>query len=231
MDDIDRSSPHGTARFIAVTKGPVEAIARRVFDFHPVGRHNLPEPPFILAANHLSFIDPVFVTLAVGANVRYLAVADLFDQGPLLDRIISFFGAIPTPRDKVPIAAVRTAMYELRAGRRVGLFPEGRRASEWRETAPRNGAAWLALKCDVPLVPVALVGTEGTLGVIQTAFRRTAIGVWIEPPLMPDWFRHEQDPVGAMSQEWHRVMSDRLDPWWGTVAGPDRDGIERDDIA
>lgn len=192
----------------------MEIVARLLFDFHVRGREHLPEPPYILAANHLSFIDPVFVTIAAGRNIRYLAVADLFDQSGMLEPVISYFGAIPTPRDRIPIAAIRTSIAELEAGHPIGLFPEGRRTYHWREQRPYNGAAWLSLRCDVPVVPVALVGTEGTLGLIQTAFRRTAIGVWIEPAIRPADFRDRSDPVTAMSAAWHDVMSERLDPWW-----------------
>jgi len=167
-----------------------------------------------MAANHLSFIDPIIVTLVAKRNVRYLAVADLFDQHHMFDRLISFFGAIPTPRDRVPVAAIRTALAELDAGRPVGVFPEGRRVEQWREEPPQRGAAWLALATGVPLVPVAMHGTHGTLSLRESKFRRTSVRVWVEPALDPDEYLNHVDPVGALGHAWLERIGHRLDPYW-----------------
>lgn len=217
-----RRHPGGwTQRFVAVARHPVGALARWLFDLEISGRENLPPAPYVMAANHLSFIDPVLVTLVAKRNVRYLAVASLFDAHHLFDRLISFFGAIPTPRDRVPIAAVRTALAELAAGRPVGVFPEGRRVMQWREETPQRGAAWLALATGVPLVPVSMHGTQGTLSLRHASFRRTAVRVWVEPPLDPDDFLGHVDPVGALIAAWLESVGRRLDPWWGNDAPPE----------
>ncbi len=214
MRRTDRTPGVATSRFVAVARHPVGALARWLFDLHITGREQLPAGPYVMAANHLSFIDPVMVTLVAKRNVRYLAVADLFDTHHLFDRLISFFGAIPTPRDRVPIAAIRTALAELDAGRPVGVFPEGRRVARWREEAPQRGAAWLAMMAGVPLVPVAMQGNQGTLGMVQTAFRRSAIRIWVDEPMDPFDFIDHVDPIGALTEAWLAAVGERLDPWW-----------------
>ncbi len=192
------------------------AAANWLFDLEITGREYLPEGGAVLAANHLSFVDPVIVSLVAQRNVRYLAVASLFDASHLFDRLISFFGAIPTPRDRVPISAVRTALAELEAGRPVGVFPEGRRVVRWREQTPQRGAAWLSLMAGVPLVPVAMQGGQGTLSMVERAFRRTAIRAWVQPALDPLDFVDHVDPVGAMTAQWLESVGERLDPWWSS---------------
>ncbi len=203
---------------MAVARHPVGAAARWLYDLHVSGRELLPQGAYVIAANHLSFVDPVIVTLVAQQNVRYLAVGDLFDQSHLFDRLITFFGAIPTPRDRLPIAAIRTALAELDAGRPVGIFPEGKRVTEWREQPPERGAAWLAFAAGVPLVPLAVQGSQGTLAAIERAFRRTAIAAWVEPPLDPSTFIDHEDPVGALALAWVEAVGHRLDPWWESDA-------------
>ncbi len=208
-----------TQRFVAVARRPLEVLARWLFDLQITGREHLPRAGYVIAANHLSFIDPVMVTLAGRRNVRYLAVASLFDAHHLFDRLISFFGAIPTPRDRIPVGALRTALAELDAGNPIGLFPEGRRVTHWREEPPQRGAAWLALASGKPLVPMAMRGTEGTLSLVHGSFRRTPIRIWIEPPIHPDDYLDHVDPVGAMMEAWLEAVGRRMDPWWNGANG------------
>ena len=203
-----------TRRFVAVARHPLGAAAKWFYDLDVTGREHLPDGPYVLAANHLSFVDPVLLTLVAKQNVRYMAVASLFDVSHMFDQLISFFGAIPTPRDRVPVAAVRAVLDELAEGRPVGVFPEGRRVAQWREQTPKPGAAWLAFAAGVPLVPVAMQGSQGTLGVEQKAFRRAAIRIWVEPPLDPLDFVDFVDPLGALTDTWVDAVGHRLDPWW-----------------
>jgi len=218
--DRERRQPAGfTRRVVSVARHPVGGLARWLFDLEITNHANLPEGPCVMAANHLSFIDPVLVTLVAKRNVRYLAVADLFDQHHLFDRLISFFGAIPTPRDRAPIAAIRAALAELDAGNPIGVFPEGRRVEQWRGETPQRGAAWLALAAGVPLVPIAMQGTEGTLSVRHGAFRRTAVHIWVEPPIDPHDYIDYVDPLGALTRAWHEAVASKLDPWWGESSG------------
>jgi 1-acyl-sn-glycerol-3-phosphate acyltransferase len=189
-------------------------LAKKLYDLEVTGREHLPDGAFVIAANHFSFIDPVMLTLAAQRNVRYLAVAGIFDTHHLFDRLISFFGAIPTPRDVVPVGAIRTSLADLDSGEILGIFPEGRRVAKWRETYPTRGAAWLALAAGVPMVPVAIEGTQDTLGVVETAFRRTSIRIWIDAPLHPEDYVGYVDPTAAMMRDWMEVVGRRLDPWW-----------------
>lgn len=207
-------------RLVTVARHPIGAAAKWLYDLHVTGREHLPQGGYVLAANHFSFIDPVVATLVAGENVRYLAVAGLFDASHAFDRLISFFGAIPTPRHRPPIGAIRTALAELEAGRPVGVFPEGRRVAYWRENSAKRGAAWLSLAAGVPLVPMAIEGSQGTLGLIETGFTRTAVRVWVDEPLWPLDYTGLEDPIGAMTEDWFEIVGHHLDPWWSEEGSP-----------
>ncbi|CAN5514696.1 hypothetical protein BH24ACT7_BH24ACT7_08890 [soil metagenome] len=199
--------------FVATIRHPIGWQARLLWDLEIVGREHLPAGAHVVAANHQSLIDPVLVTLVERGNVRYLAAAELFDKHPLFDRLISFFGAIPTHKDRPVIAAVRAAMAELETGRPIGVFPEGRRVTHWGEEPPQRGAAWLALHAGVPLVPVAIAGADGTLSHRNPRFNRSTVRIWVQPAIDPKAYLDHADPVDAIGRAWVASIGERLDPW------------------
>lgn len=218
---------------VAALKYPVGWLARVVFDLEVSGRERLPDGGYVISGNHLSFIDPVIITLAADRNIGYLATGGIFEPSVMFSQLIRFFGARPLATDRVPVGAIRGALHDLELGKPVAVFPEGRRVPYWREAQPHRGAAWIALAAGVPLVPVAMYGNHGTMGLVQSAFRRSAIRVWIEEPIdVLDYAEHE-DPLSAVNQRWADVIGARLDPWWedDPIAGPavrNADGSMRD---
>ena len=194
---------------------PIERAANAVFDLEISGKHHMPDNgPVVLAANHLSLIDPPFVGLTIRRNVRYLALEELFGRSRLFDGLTLFFGAIPISRDRPTHGPMRTALEELDSGGAVGVFPEGGRVTAWGATELKRGAAWLALRSGAPMVPIAMTGTEGTLSFAQKRIRRTSVHVWICDPLLPDTYLDRVDPLGAMTEDWRRALDDHLSPWW-----------------
>ena len=194
---------------------PLELLARLIFDLEISGREHVPSTgPVIMAANHLSLIDPPFVGLTIKRNVRYLALEELFGRSRFFDKVTFFFGSIPISRTHPTHGPMRTALAELEAGGAVGMFPEGGRATAWGVTEPKLGAAWLALRTGAPVVPVAMTGTEGTLSLTDTRIRRTSIRIWVDTPLYPDDYLDRVDPLGAMMSDWCDTVDDHLAPWW-----------------
>ena len=169
--------------------------------------------PAVLAANHLSFIDPVLVSLAAHDNVRYLAVDELMGRSEFFDRLVGYWGAIPTPRGKPVIRAIRTALHQLESGP-VGVFPEGRRVEAWGIEPPQRGAGWLSIITGAPLIPVAIYGTQNILSRSEPRFRPAPVHIWVEDPIWPGDHMDAVDPAASMVQEWHRVLDERLRPWF-----------------
>lgn len=181
----------------------------------------LPPPPFVLAANHYSHFDPPVIGAALGMRVRFLALDDLFAANRLLDWLITGFGAIPTPRYRHPVRAVRTALAALDADEVVGVFPEATRVSHWGIVPPKRGAAWLASRAGVPLVPVAIVGTGKVFG-LENRLRRFPIRVVFGEPLGA-----KSGTVEDLTKAWTRWMDDRIARYPGSeVMGPPRTQLD-----
>jgi len=174
------------------------------------GSERVPDGPLVVAANHLSHLDPVVVSIAVGRPVRYLAVDELYGRSAFFDNLISWLGAIPMSRTKAPVGALRLALTELEAGGTVGLYPEGMRVWTWGEARPKRGAAWLARRARVPLLPVAVAGSEEALGRGTTRLSRRPIHAAVCHPIHPADWEDASDPVGAMTEEWRRRVGEAL---------------------
>jgi 1-acyl-sn-glycerol-3-phosphate acyltransferase len=148
-----------------VGPGSIRIAARLMWRLRIEHEAPFPKPPFIIAANHLSFLDPPLVASAWGRRVRFITLADLFGNYPLLDFTLESFEAIRVRRGTVPLAAIRQSLAHLAHGGVLCLFPEGTRAPKWGEVPPLPGAAWLAVKAGVPIVAVAAIGTDRVLGI------------------------------------------------------------------
>ena len=127
-----------------------------------IGREHVPtHGPAVLAANHQSFCDSFFLPLAVRRRVTYVAKAEYFDDW----KTAWFFraaGQIPLNRgggDKSQ-RALDTAKQVLNGGGLLGIYPEGTRSPDVRLHRGHTGVARLAIGCDVPIIPVGIVGTR-----------------------------------------------------------------------
>jgi 1-acyl-sn-glycerol-3-phosphate acyltransferase len=114
----------------------------------------------ILAVNHLSFVDSLFMPLACPRDVVFLGKADYFDSW----RTRWFFegaGVIPVRREggSAGEAAILAGIRALRAGKVVGIYPEGTRSPDGRLYRGKTGVARMALEAQVPVIPVAIGGT------------------------------------------------------------------------
>ena len=193
---------------------PNRVVSRAFFDLDVEGAENLPrDGAVVIAANHFSHLDPPLIAVNLDRYIRFLAVDELFGDSRAFALLLEFFGTIPLDRDGYPIGAMREAIRYLNGGGAVGLFPEGRRVERWGEDPPKRGAAWLAWMTGAPLVPVAIVGTEHSLAPGERAFRRTAVKIWIEKPILWDAYEDEVDPTNAMMQDWYAAVDERVRPW------------------
>jgi 1-acyl-sn-glycerol-3-phosphate acyltransferase len=193
-------------------------VVGRWYDLEVSGGEHIPRRgPVVLAINHFSHLDAVISTYLAGRNVRYLAVDELFGESRFFDRLVGYFGAIPMSRERPPLGAMRTALETLNDGGAVGLFPEGRRVAHWGESDMKEGAAWLALRAGVPLVPVSIIGTEETLSVRERAMRRASVRAWADPPLYPTDFLDEPNPRRVMTEAWQAAVDARVAHWSSTA--------------
>jgi 1-acyl-sn-glycerol-3-phosphate acyltransferase len=109
----------------------------------------------IICANHLSWLDPPLLAVVAPRQVHFMAKEELFLNlilGPILRRA----EIIPVRRGQSDRSAIRRAIQVLREGRILGLFPEGTRGRLGELAAFANGAAYLAVKCGAPIIPVGV---------------------------------------------------------------------------
>lgn len=125
------------------------------------GREHIPRHgPAVLAANHRSFCDSLFLPLVVPRRVTFLAKAEYFESR----KTAWFFravGEIPVRRGGGPeaVRALETAREILGRGRLLAVYPEGTRGLDGRVHRGRTGVARLSGECGVPVVPVGITGT------------------------------------------------------------------------
>lgn len=127
------------------------------------GAEQVPQDgPIVVVSNHASDFDPPLLSCCVRRPVAYMAKEELF-RIPVFKQAIQLYGAYPVKRGAADRGAIRAALTHLEAGWATGVFLQGTRTVDGRITAPKLGAALIAAKAKVPLLPVSLWGTEAIL--------------------------------------------------------------------
>ncbi len=160
-------------------RGAARLIFAIVLDVRLLGRHNIPaEGPFIIASNHLSWTDIPLIPAYLKRKVVYMAKEETFlGKGGWL---IRFMGAFPVKRGEADRQSIRAAGEQLKAGRILGIFPEGTRSRIRQLGKAHAGLGMIALRSGVPVVPVAIWGSEKAL----KKFRPRVIICYGEPMIL-----------------------------------------------
>ena len=147
------------------------------------GEDNVPSTgSFLLVSNHLSNLDPFAIGIACHRKVHFLGKQEIF-RIPVLSYFIRQWGAIPLDRDATDVAAMRVAVKVIRQGEILGIFPEGTRSSDGELRRFREGAAKIALRFGLPIIPVAVSGTRAALPRGAWFIRPVPIRLRFGPPL------------------------------------------------
>lgn len=143
----------------------------------------------ILASNHLSIVDSIFLPLMISRPVTFAAKSEYFTGTRLVDRITGTY-LRATKQLSVDRAGARAAqdMLEsalglMRDGALFGIYPEGTRSPDGRLYRGRTGIGWLALSSGLPVIPVAMIGTDRVLPPGSKIPRVSRIRVKIGAPL------------------------------------------------
>jgi 1-acyl-sn-glycerol-3-phosphate acyltransferase len=127
------------------------------------GAENVPQKGALVAVcNHGSYFDPPILSNCLRRPVAYMAKEELFEI-PVFKQAIKLYGAYPVKRTMSDRAAIQAALKALEQGWVAGIFLTGTRTPDGRIINPKLGAAAIAAKAQVPLLPVSLWGTEKIL--------------------------------------------------------------------
>lgn len=140
----------------------IRPIARILYPHTAYGLENIPDAPCLVCANHSSFVDPVLVALSFGEErpIHFMAKIELFRR-KWMANLLGQVGAFGVDRDGADISAIRTVMKYIRAGEKVGIFPEGTRVAKAGMVEAKSGAARMAAKLRVPILPVYISRKKG----------------------------------------------------------------------
>lgn len=165
-------------------------ILLRVFRPWLKGVENVPvSGAAILASNHLSFIDSVFLPLVLRRPVVFLAKSEYFTgrgfKGWLVRQFFLASGQLPIDRSggKASEDALFTGINVLSEGKLLGIYPEGTRSPDGRMYRGRTGIARMALESGVPVIPVAMIDTEKVMPIGVKIPKVQRIGVVFGSPL------------------------------------------------
>ncbi len=176
--------------FYWVVKAILMPLLRILWRPWTEGLENVPETgPAILASNHLSFLDSIFMPLMVPRRVTFLAKSDYFTEKGIKGRLKKMFftgvGQVPIDRSggRASEAALRTGVAILDEGKLLGIYPEGTRSPDGRLYRGKIGVARMALEAGVPVVPVAMIGTFEVQPAGKVLPRVKRVGIRFGKPL------------------------------------------------
>lgn len=178
------------------------------------GLENIPETGgALLASNHLSFSDSIFLPVVMKRKLVFLGKAEYFEgtgvKGWATKAFMEGVGTIPVQRGggRASEAAITTGVEVLRGGDLLGIYPEGTRSPDGKLYRGKTGAARMALEADVPVIPVAMIGTDKAQPIgTKVPNRAVKVGVRVGPPVDLSEFKGKFDDREALRAATTRIM-------------------------
>jgi 1-acyl-sn-glycerol-3-phosphate acyltransferase len=201
------------------------AILPALLRLHVFGREHVPASgPLVVVFNHTSYFDALLLVALLPWPIESIAVADLW-RVPVTGWFIRLYGAIPLRRGEGDRAALRAARNVLSEGGILGIAPEGRIAPGAVLERPQPGAAYLALRSGVPIMPVGIAGAERALASIIRG-QRTEVTVRIGAPfvLNPVEGTRRERLTRASDEIMERIAALLPVTYRGVYAGVEEDG-------
>jgi 1-acyl-sn-glycerol-3-phosphate acyltransferase len=188
----------------------VSPVLHTYFRGRIYGAENVPRKgPLIVVGNHASDFDPPLLACGVGRPVAFMAKEELF-RIPVLKQAISLYGAYPVKRGSADRSAIRAAIAALEQGWAVGVFITGTRTPDGRVTDPKPGAALLAAKAQVPLLPVSLWGTQAIIHKGNALPHPVPVTIRIGQPIPPPESTDRQ-ALETVTQDCAKLINALLD--------------------
>jgi len=170
------------AKVFRLIANPVlRLVFNLLFKIEISGAGNVPrEGPFIAMMNHIYFVDPLLVSVLAPRFIVIMSKIENYDN-LILRPLMHLYGCFPVRRGELDMAAIRTSLQVLENGHGLLMAPEGTRSRTRMLQEGHNGMAWMAMRSNVPIVPVAHSGQE-RLGAYSKRLRRTPVRVVFGEP-------------------------------------------------
>jgi 1-acyl-sn-glycerol-3-phosphate acyltransferase len=186
-----------------------------------VGKENLPkDQPVLIVSNHLHIADPPMIAASLPLKIKIMAKEDLWHNA--WSRFwVTNFGAFPVRRGVIDTEAIRSAERALKEGFSVIMFPEGGRSREAQLKPAMPGAAMIAARMNVPILPVSIAGSEYLRNIKYCLLHHPRITVTIGEPftLPPRGSKTPREERQEMADLIMRKIAEILPPKYRGVYG------------
>jgi 1-acyl-sn-glycerol-3-phosphate acyltransferase len=211
---VRRGRPDYMYRVVRIVLTPIILLLYR---FRAIDVANVPERgPVLIAPNHFSFWDHFFVAVLLRREVHFMAKSQLF-KPPVIDFIINHGGVFPVRRGHKDQEAFITAHTIFDRGGMVLMYAEGGRSRTGQLGKPKPGVGRLALEAGVPVVPVAIHGSEK---VRRGIFPKVTVQFG-----EPVTFQQVEEPTKEQSQEVAEQIFEHIRALYEPLADQGRRGV------
>jgi len=204
-----------------LARGVIALLLHTVARLHIEGRERIPsQGPFILVTNHLHWLDSPLVGVTIPCRA-YVFAGEKWEKHWLLGPFLRSLGTIFVRRGEVDRQALRRALEVLRGGGVLGMAPEGTRSKTGALQEGRTGAAYLAFRAGVPLLPMVCTGQEKVFSELRH-LRRARVRLLVGPPFSPPQVE------GKASSAEIQALTDEIMARLAAMLPPEYRGVYRD---
>jgi 1-acyl-sn-glycerol-3-phosphate acyltransferase len=201
--------------FYRFARSIVVGLSRLMWRPTVIGRENIPaEGPFILAPVHRSNIDTFLAAVLVKRRMRYMGKDSLW-KIRWIGAIFSALGAFPVHRGSADREALRRCIEVVEGGEPLVIFPEGTRQFGPTVQPLFEGAAYIASRTGVPIVPVGIGGSERAMPkgskLVHPVKTTLVVGPPIQPPAAPDGGRVPRRAIHEITEQLHGELQKLFD--------------------
>jgi 1-acyl-sn-glycerol-3-phosphate acyltransferase len=188
-DNPSSGEGHYPQKFCTFLFGLIRIVFGILFRYKAYDKEQLDKVPkgtgYILAGNHTSYLDPVFVLAVLRPHpARYISKEEFLNINPLLTRVAAWCGVFPVKRNSADMSAVKRSVRMLKRGETVGIFPEGTRMRfKGQEATYHEGVALISQLAKSPVVPLYIDGANRICPEGKRIFRCPKVTVRFGEPL------------------------------------------------